>query len=425
MTAPTTQRPNGDRSPAGPGGEVESTNGPASTIRSLWYLCPLVVIWAATIGAAVVAVPVFASWLASSAWEQGIAGPLRLTVLGWVVVHDVPVRVDGVTYSLLPWGMAVVPFVLLWLGGRWAGRISGIVSLRSSLTLVLGTAVLYAGAIGIAAWVVSAPDLRLSAPRAVITAGVLATGAVALGVYRRSAAGARMRQEFPESARVMLGAAAVGIVALLTFGCALVAASLIRNFSTAVDLSTRLDAGPVGGLALLVMGLGYLPVISTWAVAYAVGAGVSLGPMVLAAPFNAIPSAAVLPQLPLVAAIPTRSLEWPMAPMAIGVLAGLLVGWYVGRSAPRTTLHRIGLAAGSALLVGLGMAMCSALARGSLGEERLAILGPNPPSVAAAVIGLVVVGAIPAALLARPRRKLSLMPVPSVLGSIGREGSTT
>lgn len=397
-----------------PGGESAGRSGPS--LHSLWYLCPLVVIWAVVVGAAVVAAPIFAAWLASSPWEQGIAGPLRMSVLGWVVVHDVPVRVDGVTYSLLPWGMAVVPFALLWSGGRWAGRISGIVSPRASMTLVAGTAGLYAGAIGVAAWVVSASDLRLSAPRAFLTAGLIAAGAVALGVYRGTAAGARLRQEFPEPVRVILGAAAVGVTSLLALGCALVGVSLVRHFTAATEVSASLGAGAVGGFAVLALSLGYLPVMATWAVAYAVGAGVSLGPAVLAAPFNALPSTAVLPPLPLLAALPTRSLEWPMAPMAIGIVAGLLVGWYVGRAAPRSASQRMTLAVGASVLVGVGLAVCSALARGSLGDERLTALGPNPPSVAVAVIGLVLVGAIPLALLARPSKKRQ----PSVT-----EGSST
>jgi len=399
---PTAQRPAG----------AASADTGTDSLRSLWYLCPLITAWAAIVGVAIIAAPVFASWLASTAWEQGVAGPLRLTVLGWVVIHDVPVRTAGVNYSLLPWGLAFIPFLLLWLGARWAGRISGIVSTRASLTMVAGTAGLYASVIGVAAWVVTAPDLRLSVPRAVLTSGVLAAGAVALGVYRRTAAGARMRQEVPEPLRVVLGAASVGIAALLTCGFALVATSLIWNFPRAVDMAAWLQPGPLGGLALLALGLGYLPVMATWAVAYAVGAGVNLGPMALAAPFNALPSAVELPPLPLLAAVPTRSLEWSMVPMSVGVLAGLLVGWYVGRSAARSTVQRLSLATGATALVGLGLAVCSALARGSLGEDRLSALGPNPPSVAVAVIGLVIVGAIPAALLARPRARLVVPPDP-------------
>jgi hypothetical protein len=94
--------------------------------------------------------------------------------------------------------------------------------------------------------------------------------------------------------------------------------------------------------------------------------------------------------------------------MVIGLVAGMLAGWYVGRSAPRSAVNRIGLSVAATLLTGLGLAACSALARGSLGEDRLASLGPNPPAVAAAVIGLVIVGAIPMALLIRPRRRLGL-----------------
>lgn len=395
--AATPDAPDGSKGPAA------TRSGPS--LHSLWYLCPLVVLWAVVVGAALIAAPIFAAWLASSPWEQGVAGPLRMSVLGWVVVHDVPVRVDGVTYSLLPWGMAVIPFGLLWSGARWAGRISGIASPRASMTLVAGTAGLYAGAIGVAAWVVSASDLRLSAPRAFLTSGLIAAGAVALGVYRGTPAGARLRQEFPEPVRVILGAATVGVTSLLALGCVLVGVGLVKHFTAATEVSASLGAGAVGGIAVLALSLGYLPVMATWAVAYAVGAGVSLGPSVLAAPFNALPSSAVLPPLPLLAALPTRSLEWPLAPMAIGIVAGLLVGWYVGRAAPRSAPQRIGLAVGASALVGVGMAVCSALARGSLGDERLADLGPNPPSVAVAVIGLVIVGAIPLALLARPNKK--------------------
>ena len=384
--------------------------GASPSIRSLWYLCPLIVTWAAVVGAVAVAAPVFAAWLASSAWEQGVAGPLRLSVLGWVVIHDVPVRVDGASYSLMPWGLAIVPFALLWMGGRWAGRVSQITDARATLALVGWTAALYAGVIGIAAWVVSAPDLRLSAPRAFCTAFVLAFAAIALGVYRGTLAGEYLRHEVPAAVRVVVGAATCAVVALLALGSVLAAASLIANFSSALSVGESLQAGPVGGLALLVLGLGYAPVVATWAVAYAVGAGVSLGPEVLAAPFNAISSTTMLPPFPLLAAIPSRSLEWPMLPMAIGPVAGLLLGWYVARSEGRPVAYRLAMSVAACAVAGVAMAMMSALARGSLGQERMSDLGPNPPAVALAVIGLLLVGAMPAALILRPRRKSGSSP---------------
>lgn len=386
-------------------GSSDEPAGASPSIRSLWYLCPLIVTWAAVVGAVAVAAPVFAAWLASSAWEQGVAGPLRLSVLGWVVIHDVPVRVDGASYSLMPWGLAIVPFALLWMGGRWAGRVSQITDARASLALVGWTAALYAGVIGIAAWVVSAPDLRLSAPRAFCTAFVLAFAAIALGVYRGTLAGEYLRHEVPAAVRVVVGAATCAVVALLALGSVLAAASLIANFSSALSVGESLQAGPVGGLALLVLGLGYAPVVATWAVAYAVGAGVSLGPEVLAAPFNAISSTTMLPPFPLLAAIPSRSLEWPMLPMAIGPVAGLLLGWYVARSEGRPVAYRLAMSVAACAVAGVAMAMMSALARGSLGQERMSDLGPNPPAVALAVIGLLLVGAMPAALILRPRRK--------------------
>lgn len=413
MSASTANRERGAKVPlpddeANDVGFADEPAGASPSIRSLWYLCPLIVTWAAVVGAVAVAAPVFAAWLASSAWEQGVAGPLRLSVLGWVVIHDVPVRVDGASYSLMPWGLAIVPFALLWMGGRWAGRVSQIADARATLALVGWTAALYAGVIGIAAWVVSAPDLRLSAPRAFCTAFVLAFAAIALGVYRGTVAGEYLRREVPAAVRVVAGAATCAVVTLLALGSMLAVASLVGNFSGALAVSESLQAGPVGGLALLVLGLGYVPVVATWAVAYAVGAGVSLGPDVLAAPFNAISSTTMLPPFPLLAAIPARSLEWPMLPMAIGLVAGLIVGWYVARSAQRPVAHRMALAVAACALAGVGMAVMSVLARGSLGQDRMSDLGPNPPAVAMAVMGLLLVGAIPAALILRPRREQAL-----------------
>lgn len=380
---------------------------PSGALRSVWYLGPLVAAWALILTAAIVAAPVFAAWLASpSPWEMGVAAPLRMSVLAWVVMHDVPARVDGVPYSLMPWGLAAIPFWLLWQGGRWARRVSGVIDVRASITLVGWTACCYAAVVATATWVVSAPGLRLSAPRAFCTALVIAAGAVAVGVYRKSDVGAAVRREMPAALRVAIGAATVATATLLVLGCGLAAVSLVRHFSDAVAIATSLDAGPVGGAALLVLGLGYLPVMASWAVAYAVGAGVWLGPGLLAAPFNALPESALLPPFPLLAAVPSRSLAWPMAPMAIGVCAGLLLGWYVARSAARPAIHRVVLAMCGSVLAGLMMAIIATISRGSLGEGRLADLGPNPPSVATAVIGLLLVGSMPTALILRPRKRL-------------------
>jgi hypothetical protein len=373
-------------------------------MRSLWFICPLAAIWAIALGRLIVAIPVFLAWLGSGAGGQGPAEVVRISGIAWVVIHDVPVRVGSATYSLMPWGLAVIPFLLLWQSGRWAARVSDVREVHASLSLIGGAAAVYAAAVATACWIVSSPQARISTPRAFITAFMIASIALALGVYRRSPAGERLRQQIPPSIRVVLGGSSVGLAALVSAGAFLAAASLVRTFPEVVAINASLDAGPIGGLALLMLGIGYIPILTTWAVAYSAGAGVTIGQGIVLSPFTALPQTADLPPFPLLAALPTRSLAWSWLPMAVGIVAGLLIGWYVARSAPRPVTHRVALAMSASMLAGLGMAFLAVMSHGHLGEERLTGLGPQPPVVATAVTGLLLAGSMPSALMLRPRR---------------------
>ncbi len=373
-------------------------------MRSLLFVCPLAAVWAVALGRLIVSIPVFLAWLSSGAWEQGPAEAVRASGVAWVVIHDVPVRVGSATYSLMPWGLAIIPFLLLWQSGRWAARVSDVREVRASLSLIGGTAAIYAGAVTSTAWIVNSQLARISTPRAFITAFIISSIALSLGVYRRSPAGVRLRQQMSPSIRVVLGGSSIGLAALLSAGAFLVVASLVRSFPELVAISSSLEPGPIGGLALLMLGIGYVPVLTTWAVAYSAGAGVTIGQGIVLSPFTALPQNADLPPFPLLAALPTRSLAWSSLPMAIGIGAGLLIGWYVARSAPRPVTHRVALATSASMLAGLGMAFLAVVSHGQLGENRLTGLGPEPPVVATAVTGLLLAGSMPSALILRPRR---------------------
>lgn len=373
-------------------------------MRSLWFVCPLAAMWAVALGRLIISLPVFLAWLGSGTWDQGPAEAVRTSGIAWVVIHDVPVRVGSATYSLMPWGLAIIPFLLLWQSGRWAARVCEVREVRASLSLIGGAAAVYATAVATTCWVVNSPLARISTPRAFMTAFVISSIALSLGVYRRSPAGVRLRQQIPPSIRVVLGGSSIGLAALVTAGAFLAVASLVRNFPEVVAVNSSLDAGPIGGLALLMLGVGYIPVLTTWAVAYSAGAGVTIGQGVVLSPFTALPQTADLPPFPLLAALPTRSLAWSSLPMAVGIAAGLLIGWYVARSAPRPVTHRVALAMSSSMLAGLGMAFLAVMSHGHLGENRLTGLGPEPPVVATAVTGLLLAGSMPSALMLRPRR---------------------
>ena len=147
---------------------------------------------------------------------------------------------------------------------------------------------------------------------------------------------------------------------------------------------------------------------AVWGAAYVMGAGVVIGPSITVSPFVAVTAPTQLPPFPLLAALPQEAspLAWAL-PLA-GVVAGVLAGIVIARRARRESrLVRLALATGAAVVAGALLALASYLAAGSLGELRLAYLGPLPTTVGILGAVLVVLGAAPSAAAAastdRPR----------------------
>ena len=71
-------------------------------------------------GLALAAIPLLVVWMATPA--SGLTWTESLVVAGrrWAVAHGTPIAIGGVTYSLLPWGLALIPLVLMAYAGSWA-----------------------------------------------------------------------------------------------------------------------------------------------------------------------------------------------------------------------------------------------------------------------------------------------------------------
>jgi hypothetical protein len=131
-------------------------------------------------------------------------------------------------------------------------------------------------------------------------------------------------------------------------------------------------------------------------------------------PFVAVIAPTDLPPFPLLAALPQGAtpLSWalPLTGVAAGVLAGLVIA---RRARSQSRLVRLALATGAAAVAGLLLALGAFLASGSLGDLRLAFLGPVPATVGILGAVLIVLGAAPSAAAAAPsdRRRLSVLNV--------------
>ncbi len=349
--------------------------------------------WAAGIGLALVAIPMIVVWMTSANDDLTWAQSVRIAATIWSLAHTTPVVVGTVTYSLLPWGLALIGVTLVATGARWAMR--RLPAGAGVGALVAATAVSYAGwAAGIA---VAAGPSGIDVPvgRAVTHALVVALAGVAVAVARD---GRIDVERVPSTARIAVRAGLAAAAVLVGLGAFGAAAVLVVRFDDAVRLLAQADGGVGGGLVLVVLGIGYAPTLAMWSTAYLLGSGVVLGPAVTASPFVATTAATQLPPFPLLAAVPATAgpLAWglPVAGVLAGVVAGVLVA-RAGRGQAR--LVRVAMAAGAAGVAGAVLAGLALLSSGSLGDLRLAHLGPSPGAVGLLAALLVGLGAIPVA----------------------------
>jgi hypothetical protein len=217
----------------------------------------------------------------------------------------------------------------------------------------------------------------------------------------------------PSDIRVVIRGAVIGIATLIAIGAALVSLSLILHFGEVIRIQQFLDPGPLGGIALLLLGIGYIPVAAMWAVSYCLGAGVTIGGGVSLSPFIAVSAPVELPPFPLLAALPqdVGLVAWALP--AIGVVAGALIAISVARGIFPLG-RRVVLAAGACVLSAIGVYLLLFMSSGSLGTMNLAQLGPRPALGGAIALALMLIGAIPTTLLFGIRsRKTMLAPDPA------------
>lgn len=386
--------------------------------RPDWLMGALAGVWAALIGAAIAVLPMVVTWMASPDTGLTWTEALRLGGLLWVVAHGVPLAISGMTVSLLPWGLVIVPLVLLGYAGGWAARRAHVTDAASRARLVLAGTVVYAAAVGTASTLTAEPASRTAWPVAVIHAAVIAGLALAWGALR--AAGIRPLDRLAPPVAIAARAGAVSAAALLGFGALAATASLLAHFDLALTMAQSLEAGLGGGIALAVLGVAYVPVMVMWGTAYVMGAGVVIAPSVTVTPFIGATTPTELPPFPLLAALPQGAspLSW-LLPLS-GVLAGVLGGLMIARRARREPrLIRLAMAGGAAVVSGALLAVAAALSSGALGEERLAVLGPVPVTVGILGAVLVVLGAVPSAVVpSGPER-----PALTVAGADDRAGT--
>ncbi|MEU9171819.1 DUF6350 family protein [Streptomyces sp. NPDC048420] len=397
---------------------------------------------AAGLGLGSFAVLVTVLWISSPYPDSGPGGALHVAAALWLLAHGAElVRTD--TLSGVPAPVGVTPLLLLamplWLVHRAARDVASGESEdaegagaseqeppppASPGTAWAGVVLGYLAVGAAAALYASGGALRPSWGWTCACLPIVAMGAAGTGVwtaYGRPSeavdgalvllpAGLR-RLLFGVDARARLGVAAraagAGVAALVGGGAVLLGVSLVVHGVATRGSFLQLTEGWSGRFAVLLLCLTLVPNAAVWAVGYAVGPGFVLGAGHVVGPLSSDP-APLLPPFPLLAAVPEAGVGEPVhwAAGAVPVVAGVVVGWFVGRAAGADWTRRrtAGAACWAGLLCAGAVAVLAALAGGALGVGALARFGPVWWQVGGAALVWIAGTGVPVALGVRAWR---------------------
>lgn len=370
---------------------------------------------AAVLSALVVILPLTGVWAANGFSDRDYASLARLSGQAWLLLHGVPLSLTfpagtagpeetSGLLSLIPLGLTLIPFFLCWRAGRRLARACYTDQLWQALLGALGTYALLGTA---AAYFSANEDVSIS----LVAGALIPLIAAGLGVIigTRMEAGSWVRligvdltdwiartSQHSRWAGSYLWAAIragiVGITAAIGLAAVLLVVALAVSWAEIATVYQKLDAGIIGGIVLTVAQLGLLPNLVVWTLAWASGAGFSIGTGSVISPLET--TVGPLPAVPVLAALPSGQPEYAYAALLIPVVAGVLAGWWFLREGENhfdewlsikvsarwftASVSTVCLGAVIGIVSGLLAAAAALIARGSLGIGRFVAIGPDP-----------------------------------------------
>ncbi len=373
-------------------------------------LVPLTILWATHFG---LAVDWFVFWRAAAdVWLLGNGVDLTVQLDPTVVAAlGLPAAKAPFPITIALLGFALLAALLGVRTGRRAAetphRLVGVVV---SILVYCALATLITFSVG--AEIVRPSRLQgILLPTAIYAIGVLIGSEI--GRARRGADGADdagdldpvsggIRERYsalPRATRtVLLGALRGGTAAVagvIGVSAIAIAVLLLANYATIIGLYETVQAGIVGGIALTLAQLAFIPNLVIWAAAWFIGPGFAVGVGTSVSPVGTV--LGPVPGLPILGALPHGTLAFGF----IGLLVPILIG-FVCAVITRQRMHRPGIPAPTIsqhLITGLGMGVVAGIllgllswwSSGAMGPGRLSEVGPNPLMVgalAAAEIGV-------------------------------------
>lgn len=336
-------------------------------------------------------------------------GVLTAAAPGWLVAHHVPLRFDGGQLGLLPLLPTALVMLLVYRAAASAADRLGLFEPLQARSVVFSIAGAHAVVGGMIAFLMG-DDGPVRATPAVAFFGCAAVSGVAAvaGVAQRCGLVEVVFERIDPVARRGLRAGALALFALAAAGALVLGSGLVFSWSTTAVLFDQ-SGGTIGtGLGIWLLCLAYLPNAVVGALSYVVGAGFSIGSVVVGPlEFTGGP----VPAVPLLAALPEEQLGYLPLVLVLPGVVGVLVGLSL-RDAAETPRSRVRSVLVAAVTAGVGTLVLAAIAGGALGGGVF-----NPVTIPAGLLAVLTFGwiTVPGAIVAwlagpRPPRVVETVP---------------
>jgi hypothetical protein len=206
-----------------------------------------------------------------------------------------------------------------------------------------------------------------------------------VGVIRRWISSLAPTVQSGAASALRAGTAAAALV--LAVAAVILAALILLNFGTVIGLYEGLQAGALGGAALTIAQLAFLPDLVIWAASWLVGPGFAIGTGSSVSPIGT--QLGPIPSLPLLGVLPQGSLALGFLGLVVPVLAGFFAAVVVRSRLPQPITGRpisyrpsgswlVLTALGIGVVAGIELGLLAWASSGAAGPGRLHDVGPDP-----------------------------------------------
>jgi hypothetical protein len=361
----------------------------------------------------------------------------RASVDVWLLGHgaDVMLTLDPVTAAALGFDGAGTPFVIS-IAALGIALLTMLLALRAGRRIVETPYARLGGIVAILVFALLALGATLSAlhdsarpsvwqgtllPTFVFACGLLVGGAVARhrlarmpGRAARTPAAGVVASWWAERSPLVrtivaegLRGGAAAVAGLVTASAILLTVLLVVGYGNIIALYEGIHSGLLGGIAVTLGELAFLPNLVVWTCSWLVGPGFAIGTGSSVGPLGT--SLGPLPAIPVLGALPSGELSLGFLGLVVPIVVGFLVGVVLrprvvaaGGQRPGAALLATGLGVGIAAGVLLGL--LAWVSGGAAGPGRLADVGPDALLVGLFAAVEVGIPAVLGLLVGRPAR---------------------